>query len=552
MTLGRMFALAAAMLLGAACAAQDSAPIDPQRLSDTVRELASDAYEGRAPGTRGEAKTIAYLVQRFTALGLAPGGEDGTYLQTVPLIRTKIGTPATVSVQTKGGLVTLVQARDIYFGTTRPVDRVTIAGAPMVFVGYGVRAPEKNWDDFKGVDLHGKVAIFLVNDPDYGASPGDPVYGRFGGKTMTYYGRWTYKYEEAARQGALAALIVHEAAGAGYGWATVIAPGGENYDVVRPKGDERVLLQGWLDRDVARGLFAKAGLDFEALRVAARSPDFKPVVLAGEALSADAPVTLTRVASHNVLARIPGTTYPDETIMFAAHWDAYGTGVPDATGRTVRAGAADDAIGVAGVLELARAFKAVPPPGRSLVFAAWTAEERGLLGSESYAARPLYPLATTVANLTMDVLQTAGPARDVVLVGSGQTDLEDRLAAAAARQGRTITPEALGERGLYYRADHFSVARRGVPSLLLMGMSGGHDLVAGGRAAGDAWLTGYMQCYHQACDVWHADWDLRGAAQDVALYYEVGRGLANSRDWPGWRPGSEFTPIRAATAALRR
>ncbi|WP_174273379.1 M20/M25/M40 family metallo-hydrolase [Sphingomonas bacterium] len=542
----------AALVLAHRGVAQDSGPIDPARLSETVRLLASDDFQGRAPGTAGEAKTIAYLVVRFQALGVAPGGEGGTYLQAVPLVHTRIAAPAAISIATRQGITRLSQSRDVYFSTVRDVDRATIAKAPMIFVGYGVHAPERDWDDFKGVDLHGKVAIFLVNDPDYGASSGDPVAGRFGGKLMTYYGRWTYKYEEAARRGAIAALIVHEAAGAGYGWATVIAPGGENYDVVRSSADERVLLQGWLDRDAARSLFAKAGLDFERLRVAARSPDFRPVMLSGETLSVDVPVTTTHVASHNVLAKIVGAGHPDETILFAAHWDAYGTGPADAAGRTVRAGAADDAIGVAGVLELARAFAAGPKPDRTLVFAAWSAEERGLLGSESYASRPLYPLTTTVADLTMDVLQTAGPAHDVVLVGNGQTDLEDRLAAAAARQGRTITPEALPERGLYYRADHFSVARRGVPSLLLMGMSGGHDLVAGGRAAGDAWLEGYMQCYHQACDVWHADWDLRGAAQDVALYYDIGRDLANSRAWPGWRAGAEFKAIRDATAAKRR
>ena len=544
--------IAAAWLWQGAAAAQDSAPIDPVRLSATVRVLASDDYEGRAPGTPGEAKTLDFLQARLKAIGVAPGGENGGYLQTVPLIRTQVDPASRISLATAQGAMPLVQMRDIYVNTVRDVGRVEIANAPLVFVGYGVHAPERGWDDFKGVYLHGKVAVFLVNDPDYDASPGDAVFGRFGGKLMTYYGRWTYKYEEAARQGAIAALIVHDAPGAGYGWATVIAPRGENYAIVRPISDDRVLLQGWLERDTARALFAKAGLDLEALRVAARSPDFRPVTLAGATLTVDAPVTVTKVTSHNVIGKIAGAGHPEETVMFGAHWDAYGIGPADANGRTVRAGAADDAIGVAGVLEIARAFVAAPKPDRTLVFALWTGEERGLLGSESYAERPLYPIATTVANLTMDVLQTAGPGRDVVLVGGGQTDLEDRLAAAAANQHRTISPEALPERGLYYRADHFSLARRGVPSLLLMGMSGGHDLRTGGRAAGDAWLDGYMRCYHQACDTWHADWDLRGAAQDVALFYEVGRALADSRAWPAWREGTEFKAARDATAASRR
>ncbi len=289
---------------------------------------------------------------------------------------------------------------------------------------------------------------------------------------MTYYGRWTYKYEEAARQGAIGALIVHETAGAGYGWNTVIAPAGENYDIVRAPGDYRVQMQGGSKARAAKGLFAKVGLDLPALSIAARRADFRPVTLPGATLSVDVPVSADRVQSRNLIGKIAGTAHPDETIMFGAHWDAYGVGAPDATGRTVRAGAADDAIGVAGVLEIARAFAAGPKPQRTLLFAAWTGEERGLLGSEHYAAHPLYPLDKTVANLTMDVLQTGGPARDVVLVGDGQSDLEDRLVAAAQTQHRTITPEALPERGLFFRADHFSFARRGVPSLLLMGMSG--------------------------------------------------------------------------------
>ena len=253
-----------------------------------------------------------------------------------------------------------------------------------------------------------------------------------------------------------------------------------------------------------------------------------------------------------MLARLPGRTRPDEVVMFGAHWDAYGKGKADAQGRTIRPGANDDALGVAGVLELARAYKAAPPTDRSLVFALWTGEERGLLGSETYAVKPVYPLAKTVANLTLDILQTAGPSKDVMLVGDGQNDLEDRLKAAAAAQGRMVTPEALPERGLFYRADHFSVARRGVPTLLLMAISGAPDLVAGGRPAGQAWLDGYMRCYHQTCDAWDAKWDLRGAAADVGLFYRIGRELADGRDWPEWRAGSEFKAIRAESAAERK
>jgi len=539
--------LAAAFLLAAPAFAQDSAPIDPARMSAIVKELASDAYQGRAPATPGENRTVDYLVAQMKALGLEPAGDNGGWTQKVPLIRTKVGTG-----RISAG-VPWTQGRDVYVNTVRPADHVAIANAPMVFVGYGVKAPERGWDDFKGVDLHGKVAVFLINDPDFEAGPNDAVAGKFGARTETYYGRWTYKYEEAARQGAIAALIVHDTPGAGYGWETVTAPGGENYDIVRGANEpQRVALQGWIEGSAAQALFARAGLDLARLRIAARSADFKPVPLAGVTFSADIPVTTEQVESRNVLGKLTGKGHADEAVMFGAHWDAYGIGAPDAQGRVVRAGAADDAIGAAGVLELARAFKAAPRTDRTLLFALWTGEERNLLGSETYAVHPKVPLEKTVANLTMDVLQTAGPAHDVVLVGNGQSDLDDRLAAAAAKQGRTVTPEALPERGLFFRADHFSVVRRGVPALLLMGMSGGSDLVKGGRAAGDAWLADYMKCYHQTCDMWSPDWDLRGAAQDVALLYTIGRDLADSRAWPQWRPASEFKGLRDKSAAARR
>ncbi|WP_322965016.1 M28 family metallopeptidase [Sphingomonas fuzhouensis] len=534
-------------LAGLSLTAAAPDPISPQRLSVDVKTLASDAFEGRAPGTPGETKTVDWLVAQFKAMGLQPGGPDGQWTQAVPLIRTQIGKGTM-----RAGAMPLVQGQGVYVSTVRPVDRVAIKDAPMVFVGYGVHAPERGWDDFKGVDLKGKIAVFLVNDPDFEAVAGDDAKGKFGDRRMTYYGRWTYKFEEAARQGAIGALIVHDTPGAGYGWATVTAPAGENYDIVRSDPTSRILLQGWLSGEAATKLFAAAGLDLAQQRKAARRADFRPVELKGQRFSADLPVTTVRAESRNVLAKLPGKTHAQEVVMFGAHWDAYGKGAPDAEGRVIRPGANDDALGVAGVLELARAFKAAPQTDRSLVFALWTGEERGLLGSETYAVKPVYPLSKTVANLTLDILQTAGPARDVMLVGDGQNDLEDRLKAAAAAQGRTVTPEALPERGLFYRADHFSVARRGVPTLLLMAISGAPDLVAGGRPAGQKWLDDYMRCYHQTCDAWDASWDLRGAAADVGLLYRIGRDLANGRDWPEWRAGSEFKAIRAESAAERR
>jgi len=541
-----------ALSASAALAADTAVTIDPERLSQTVKILASDEFEGRGPATPGETKTIEWLTKSFRDLGLEPAGERGSWTQAVPLVRTQIGSPATMSIAIQGKDRPLMQSKDIYVSTVRNVDRVSIKVAPLVFVGYGVTAPERQWDDYKQVDLHGKIAVYLVNDPDFYAKPGEPVAGRFGDRRMTYYGRWTYKYEEAARRGALGALIVHDTDGAGYGWSTVTAPAGENYDIVRDKRDERVLLQGWLASAAANELFKSAGLDLAALSVQARRADFKPVELASVRFNADLPVTAKLAESRNFLARIRGSKRPDETIMFAAHWDAYGIGPPDAQGHAIRPGANDDALGLAGVLELARVFKAGPQPERTLVFAAWTAEERGLLGSQVYAAKPLYPLEKTVANLTLDILQTAGLAKDVLLVGAGQSELEDDLARAAAAQGRVVTPESLPERGLFYRADHFPLARQGVPVLLLMGISGATDLREGGREAGNRWLESYMRCYHQTCDAWSASLDFRGAAQDVELFHTMGKSLANSTRWPQWRTGSEFFATRAKSNSQRR
>lgn len=526
--------------------------IEAKRMSDSVRTLASDEFEGRAPGTAGEQKTIDYLTRALQSLGLEPGGENGTYTQTVSLVHTQVDSPASVKVAVRDDVRTLAQSREIYVSTVRETNRATIQSSPMIFVGYGVSAPERGWDDYKGVDLRGKVAVFLVNDPDFSATAGEPVAGKFGGRKMTYYGRWSYKFEEAARRGAIGALIVHDTPGAGYGWQTVIAPAGENYDLAGVDPKERLVLQGWLEGAAATELFRSVGLDLAALRTQARRADFRPVELKGARFDADVPVKAVRAQSRNVLAKLTGTDHPDETIMFGAHWDAYGIGAPDAQGRKVRPGANDDALGVAGVLELARVFAAGPKPKRTLVFAAWTAEERGLIGSQAYAAQPMYPLEKTVANLTLDILQTAGPARDVVLVGAGQSTLEEHLAKAAAAQGRVVTPEALPERGLFYRADHFPLARRGVPVLLLMAMSGGADLVEGGREAGNKWLENYMRCYHQTCDVWDANWDLRGAVQDVELFRTIGWELANSRTWPQWREDSEFYSVREQSRAQRR
>lgn len=543
----RKIIFAAALALANPALAQE--PLSAERVTQTVRTLTDDWFEGRAPGTQGEQRTVGYLIARFQALGLEPGGPGGKWVQEVPLLHTRLGAPQQLELATPKGPIALKLGTDAYLSTLRGDDVATIAAAPLVFVGYGVNAPERKWDDFKGQDLKGKVAVFLINDPDFEAQAKEPVAGKFGGKAMTYYGRWTYKFEEAARRGAVAALIVHDAEGVGYGWNVIVSPGGENYGLVRKDGSQTSLaLQGWLSHAMGDQLFAAAGLDLGKLRVAARSARFRPVPLAAVTLSASIPSAHEVVTSHNVLARLPGTSRADEVVMLGAHWDAYGRGKPDAQGRIYRAGANDDALGVAALLEIAGRMKAEAPPQRSVVFAAWTAEERGLLGSEGYAQDPVYPMGKTVANLTIDVLQTAGLARDVVLIGKGQSSMEDELAAFAARQGRTLTPENLPERGLFFRADHFPFAKRGVPVLLMMSLAGASDLVEGGRAGGQAWIDDYTsRCYHQACDAWDEGWNLAGAMQDIELVRAIGWDLANSERWPVWKAGSEFAAAREQT-----
>ena len=526
--------------------------IDSQRLSNIVKVLASDEFEGRAPGGPGEAKTIEFLIDQFQSLGLEPGGTDGTWTHAVPLVHTQLATDGRLSVSVGDMSQNWVQGLDVAVSTVRPVDKIDIQSAQLVFVGFGASAPERNWDDYGEIDLTGKIAIFLVNDPDFSANESEPVWGRFGNKRMTYYGRWAYKYEEAARRGALAALVIHEDKAAGYGWNVASSGPGSQFALAESSGPTPPILQGWLHYDAASALFAAAGMDLVEQRRLARSDDFSAFELPQTSLSASFNVSMEKIESQNVLARLPGHSQADEILMVSAHWDAYGQGEPDSSGRTVRPGANDDALGTAGVIELARVLKAGEPMARSVVFAAWTAEEAGLLGSAAYAAKPIYPLHSTVANFTLDILQTAGLAKDVILVGEGQSDLEEDLMRAAALQSRVVTPENLPENGLFFRADHFSLARQGVPVLLLMGIAGGADLIEGGRVAGDQWIAEYTgNCYHQTCDAWSADWDLRGAVEDIELFHTILRDLGDSTRWPQLKSSSEFKAIRSETDAQR-
>lgn len=533
---------------------ENTTEIDPERLSSIVKVLASEEFGGRAPGTPGEDKTVAYLIEEFKSLGLEPGGENGSWTQAVPMLHTQVDTPAPMFLSAGGERDPLEQGGDIEVSTLRNLERIRIDDAPIVFVGFGVDAPERDWNDFGDIDLKGKVALFLVNDPDFAAGAEEPAAGRFGDRRMTYYGRWAYKFEEAARRGALAALVIHETEAAGYPWSVAASSPGENYALAQSgESTPPVTLQGWLHNDAAARLLKRAGRDLDQLRVEARSPEFAAFELDGITFNADLSTTVENIESRNVLALLPGSERPDEVLMASAHWDAYGEGEPDAQGRTVRPGANDDALGTAGVLELARVLKAGPPLDRSLLFAVWTGEESGLLGSKAYAAKPIYPLEKTVANFTLDILQTAGPARDIILVGEGQSELEDDLARAARAQGRTVTPESLPENGLFYRADHFSMARQGVPVLLIMGIAGGADLVEGGREAGEKWIADYVgNCYHKTCDAWDPEWDLRGAVQDISAIRMIISDLGNSARWPEWKEGSEFKAIRDWSAEMRQ
>jgi Zn-dependent M28 family amino/carboxypeptidase len=542
-------------LIMAACPvvqAADTPTFNTQRLSSEVKTLSSNAFEGRGPATPAEAKTIDYVVAQMKAAGLQPGGDlkDGerSWTQAVPLRRSQIvGTPA-LKLSLGDQHETLTQGEQI--AVRAPMDgstTVAIANAPLVFVGYGVKAPERNWDDFKGVDLRGKIAMVLINDPDFETGHGD-----FGGKAMTYYGRWTYKYEEAARQGALGMLVIHETAPASYGWATVKNSNtNAMFDIVRDKpAAVHPELEGWIQRDLAVQMFKHAGLDFDALKKQAQTRAFKPVVLKGESLSANFKVDSEVITSHNIVGRVEGSKRPDQTVIYSGHWDHLGVGAPDAKGDRIYNGAVDNATGTAALIEMGRAFAQGPKPERSVVFLNVTAEEKGLLGSEYYAANPLYPLATTVGVLNMDALDPHGPARNFTISGSAELGLLDDLIAVAKQHDVVYTADPKPEAGYFFRSDHFSFAKRGVPAV---SFGSGNDWVDGGIKAGKAAEDDYTaKRYHQPADEWQASWPFTGMARDLQLLYTVGHDLANSGQWPDWSKDSEFRGIRDASAAERK
>ena len=544
------------LLLAAGAFSLAAVPAHPQtafnvtRLSQHIRTLSDDSFEGRAPATAGETKTVDYLVRQFQAAGLEPGGEvvNGRrqWTQRVPLLKSDHIQPPQVSVQTPAGPLALAQGEQIAVRSpTNGQQQVRLNGVPIVFAGYGVHAPERNWDDFKGQDVRGKIIVVLVNDPDF--EGGD---GGFEGKAMTYHGRWTYKFEEAARRGAAGVMIVHETEPASYGWNTVKNSNTiTNFDIVRQNpAAEHTPFESWIQRDTAVRLFRAAGLDFEQAKQAARRRDFQPVDLKAT-LKATLNAKTEVITSYNVAGLLRGTSRPDETVIYMAHHDHLGIGPADANGDRIYNGAVDNATGTAQLIEQARAFARQPRTQRSVVFLAVGAEEKGLLGSEYYVANPLYPLSRTAGVINTDSMGVNGRARKFSARGSERFGLLDMLVAEGRRQGRSFTPDPDAAAGSFFRSDHFPFAKEGVPAL---SFTPGRDLVNGGFARGNAWEAKYRaDMYHQPDDEYSADWDLSGIAQDGELLHAVGLRLANSRDWPNWSEDSQFRAKRDESAGER-
>ena len=550
MKIVHLFAATAIALVAVPVVAADTGSFSPQRLSQHIQTLGSDVYEGRGVNTRAEVKTIDYIVGQFKVAGLQPGGEvvngQRQWTQRVPLLQSEIAGDPIVTIQNAGGGMRLTQGNEISVRAPQNgQNQIRIDNAPLVFVGYGVSAPERSWDDFKGQDVRGKVIVVLVNDPDFEGGEGD-----FGGKAMTYYGRWTYKYEEAARRGAAGVMIVHETAPASYGWNTVKNSNTNvQFDIVRQDpAATHTPFETWIQRDVAVELFRKAGLDFEQAKQAAKRRDFQPLDLKST-VSATANAKVETITSHNVVGLLPGKAHPDETVIYSAHWDHLGIGKPDANGDNIYNGALDNASGISHLIEQARAFAKGPRPDRSVVFLAVTAEEKGLLGSEYYAANPLYPLSKTVGVLNTDSMGLNGPEKNFSISGTAKLDLLDDLIAEGKKQGRYFTADPHPESGGFYRSDHFSFAKVGVPAI---SFKAGNDLLNGGTARGEAIARDYTEKrYHQPDDEFQSIWDFRGQAEDAQLLHMLGERLANSREWPNWSSDSEFRATRDKTGADR-
>ena len=520
--------------------------INAQSLMSEIKTLSSDEFEGRKPASAGEQKTVDYLQQQFQQIGLKRGNPDGTYFQNVPLAG--ILSKPTVNISDKGKTLPLTHKKDYIAISAHYAPETIVKNSPIVFVGYGVVAPEYNWDDYKGADVKGKTILMLINDPPI-PDPSDPAKldpKMFGGKAMTYYGRWTYKYEIATQKGAAAAIIIHETGPAGYPFEVVSGSwGNENFTVQRPDNNMgRVPVEGWITYDKASELCKMAGLDLAQLKKAAIQKDFKPVTLPGAQASFKIDNTLRKVQSHNVVAKLEGSDpkLKDQYIVYTAHWDHFGRD-PQLKGDQIFHGARDNASGTAGLLEIARGFsKLQPAPKRSILFLSVTSEEQGLLGSEYYALNPLYPLKNTLADINMDELNVWGKTKDMTVIGNGKSSLEDTLADALKARGRTVIPDPEPEKGRFYRSDHFEFAKQGVPALYV---EPGVDFVGKPAGFGEQIVKEFDEkYYHKPADVIRPEWDLSGAVDDLQVLLQVGDTLAQDPKYPEWKSGTEFKAKR--------
>ena len=524
-------------------AATDAAPvITPAEIRADVRELASDAFAGRGPGEAGEAATVAYLQKQMAAAGLEPAGDDGGWTQAVPLVRLDRLAGASASLTVNGRAVPLVIGRTaaVSFPNAGPT---ALKDAPLVFAGFGIVDPAHGHDDFAGIDWTGKVALVLANDPDFEA--GTDL--GFEGRRLVLAGRVGSKFAAAAKAGAAGVLVIHEDAAASYPFSQVAQP--LPAAVPAPLRPSPLKLTGWLDRAAWAPLLAGQQLELAALKARARTLGFRPMPLAGVTMSATGEVRATPFTSHNVVAKLAGTSRAHETVLYGAHWDANGTNGPDATGDAIRNGAVDNAIGTAELLAVARAFASAPRSARTVIFAAWTAEEKGLLGADFYAAHPAAPLETTAAVINLDPHVALPESTPLELIGGGRTTLEDGLAAAAAAEGLRVVAEPNPEAGWYFRSDHYPFAARGVPALAFRI---GRALKAGGEAAGSRIVDAYIaRCYHQPCDGFDAAWGAEGAAQEARVAFRLGQALASGGSWPGWLDRA-FGAVRETSAPIRR
>ncbi len=523
---------------GSTSSDQDTAVFNKDSITKHIKILASDSFEGRKPFSAGEIKAVDYMQTTFKNLGLEPGNGN-SYIQDVPLVEITPTSDPVMKVQSAKGNFDLQRSTDFVVSTENSDSIISLKNDELIFAGYGVVAPEYKWNDYAGIDVKGKVVLVLVNDPGFGTDDSTI----FKGNTMTYYGRWTYKYEEAARQGAKACFIIHNTKAASYPFSVVQNSWGSSnlYLDKKDNKEPHLALQGWVSADAAKKLFAAAGKD-TSLIVSANKNTFKAISF-GEKLSLNVKVKAKYNLSHNVIAKITGSKRPDEYVLYTAHWDHLGIGKPDEKGDSIYNGALDNASGSAALLEIARAFKNLKEkPERTVLFLSVTAEEQGLLGSAYYATHPIYLLNKTVANINMDGINPMEKTKDVIITGAGQNDLEDYVAEVAKSQDRYLAPEAHPEAGHYYRSDHFSLAKVGVPAL---DCSGGIDVVGKGKEYGKKMEDDYTaNRYHRPADQFDGKWTFEGGMQDMQILFSVGKKLANETKWPQWKAGSEFKAIR--------